>query len=67
LEHLQKVADVYQRAWVERKNPTEAVKDAFQVSYSTASKWVMRAREARLLPGTTRGVPAVYKRKGGKR
>jgi hypothetical protein len=54
-EHFQRVALVYRVAH-ERGAPTQAVAARFNVSYSTAEKWVSRARhEYGLLPKTRRG------------
>jgi hypothetical protein len=49
--HLQKVAETYRAGG---PNKTEAVAVAFGVSPRTASRYVQRARDARLLPPATR-------------
>jgi hypothetical protein len=56
-EHFEAVAAVYRAACSRpgRKRPTEAVKEQFSVSHSSATKWVHRARELGLLPPTTPG------------
>lgn len=54
--HFAKVASVYQQAWARHEQPTKAVQEHFNVSKSTAAKWVARARnEFGLLPPTGRG------------
>ena len=50
--HFQKVADVYAEAFVARRNPTKTVAERFQVSRSTAAKWVYRCRQMSLLGPT---------------
>lgn len=57
---LQEVAAVYADAMRKpgRKRPTEAVKEHFNVSHSTATKWVREARESGLLPVTSPGRPS---------
>ena len=57
-ERLQEVADVYRRAFAKGQHPTEAVRVEFEVSRSTASRWVKRARQEGLLG------PAVPRRAG---
>ena len=52
---LAEVARVYREAWQVGANPTAAVADVFTLSRSAAAKRVARAREAGLLPPTTRG------------
>jgi hypothetical protein len=60
-EHLAQVAKVYAHAYRAGQRPTEAVRQEWQVSKTTAAKWVARAREAGLLGPTTQrragGVP----------
>lgn len=52
-EHLREVAEVYRRA---SEKPTQSVQDAYGwISYSTAARWVMQARQRGFLPRTTRG------------
>ncbi len=52
-EHFRQVAAIYSSAV---KAPTKAVAEAFNVSHSTAAKWVAKARELGLLGQTTPGV-----------
>jgi hypothetical protein len=56
-DRLEEVADVYRSALGEGStHPVEVVRDKLGIgSASTAAKYVMRAREAGLLPPTTRG------------
>jgi hypothetical protein len=60
LQHneLERVAEVYRLATERGMPPTQAVREAFHVSYPTAGRWVHEARNRGLLPKTTRGVPA---------
>jgi len=52
---LREVADVYTRALARRQRPTKAVMEEWNLSRSTASRWVRRAREECLLgPATPR-------------
>lgn len=60
--HFADVAQVYEEAWREHRNPVQAVAQRFHRSNSTASKWVMRARELGFLPPTSPG-----KARGGAR
>lgn len=60
--HFADVAQVYEEAWRLDHPPVQAVVKRFRCSPSTASKWVMRARELGLLPPTTPG-----KARGGER
>lgn len=48
-DHLQEVADVYEKAQKAGEPPTRAVQYHFDVSHSTAAKWVGKARTAGLL------------------
>ncbi|MDP9389118.1 MAG: hypothetical protein M3Q48_14665 [Actinomycetota bacterium] len=58
-EHFAEVAAVYaDAAKSPRPRPTEAVKNHFKVSHSTATKWVAQARRLGLLPATTPGRPS---------
>lgn len=61
-EHFATVAEVYSAAFAAGIPPTREVAQRFNVSRSTAAKWVARARDARLLPRTkqrvARGRPA---------
>jgi hypothetical protein len=55
-DHFVKVARTYQDAYRKGANPTQTVAKTFQVSKSTAAKWVHRCRtEFGLLPKTSRG------------
>jgi hypothetical protein len=57
-EHWEKVAEVYRAALMAGKNPTQAVADTFQRPYSTAARWVLRARKAgKLGPPPAPGQP----------
>jgi hypothetical protein len=49
-EHLRRVARVYENAQVLGEPPTQAVQKDFEVSHSTAAKWVGRARDEGFLP-----------------
>lgn len=49
-EHLAEVASVYLAAQEVGAPPTRAVQGEFEVSHSTAAKWVGKARTAGLLP-----------------
>lgn len=67
-EKLAEVAEVYDDAFQRGDSaPTRAVANHFDMPYSTASKWVMRAREMDLLARTekrqARGRPARSRRK----
>lgn len=52
---LAEVARIYRDAWAKRRNPTKAVAEALSLSRSAAAKRVRRARDAGLLPETSRG------------
>jgi len=52
---LAATAEVYRRAWLERRSVTEAVMAAFGLSSSMALKRVMKARAAGLLDGVGPG------------
>lgn len=54
-EHFREVADVYTRAMADGFPPTTAVRTHWNVSKSTAAKWVARCRDDGLLPKTSRG------------
>lgn len=58
-EVLAEVAAIYREAWggqgPARRNPTQAVAEKLAISRSAAAKRVRRARDAGLLPETTRG------------
>ena len=56
-EHYQQVAEVYDEAIDEGDPPTQSVAEAFDVPYTTAARWVRRARALGLLPPPTPGVP----------
>jgi hypothetical protein len=51
--HLADVADVYAKARENGQGPTRAVADHFDVSHSTAARWVGLVRKAGLLPPWT--------------
>ena len=54
--HFEKVALVYSDAYARGEPPDQAVAACFQVSHSTAGRWVGRARnEFHLLPKTSQG------------
>ena len=56
-DHLDQVASVYRRAWsTGDPAPNKAVAQYFTVDRSTASKYVLKARRAGLLPPTKPGV-----------
>jgi hypothetical protein len=60
-DRSEQVAEVYMRAAKSpgRVTPTKAVAEAFNVSHSTATKWVgIARREYGLLPATTAGKPS---------
>jgi len=54
-EHLAHVATVYREAEAAGLPPTKAVEDAFQTSYSTATRWVGLARKEGELGPTQKG------------
>lgn len=56
-EHYQQVAEVYDEAIDEGDPPTQAVAEAFDVPYTTAARWVRRARVLGLLPPAQPGLP----------
>lgn len=58
-ERWVKVAAVYREAHAQRQPPTLAVANEFNVSKSTAAKYVAKARHLGLLPPTTRGKPSI--------
>ena len=55
--HFLQVAVEYTEAWKVGGHPRRAVADRWQVSFSTAAKWVARARQLGFLPPTERGRP----------
>jgi len=57
-QHLEDVSAAYRRALTQGKPPTRAVQHHFDVSHSTAAKWVGHARRAGLLPKTSKGAAA---------
>ncbi len=64
-EHFEAIAATYTDALAARKPPTREVARHFQVSESTAAKWVARARALGLLPKTTKGkAKGVFSRRG---
>jgi len=54
--HLEDVAAVYREALENGAGPTRAVANHFDVSHSTAAKWVGKARRHGALRSTTKGV-----------
>jgi hypothetical protein len=52
---LAEVATIYREAWQGGLNPTKSVAEALSLSRSAAAKRVRRARDAGLLPKTTKG------------
>lgn len=48
-ELLEKVAEVYRTAYGQGLSPTKAVAEAFDVSHSSAGRWVVEARKEGLL------------------
>lgn len=62
-ERLVEAANVYKRAWLAGDHPTKAVAEHFVISASAAAKVVARAREADLLPATSRGRALGQKRR----
>ncbi|HEY5529991.1 MAG TPA: hypothetical protein VIL51_11190 [Thermoleophilia bacterium] len=52
---LREVAQVYDDAYRNRHNPTEAVQKRWNLKKSTASSWIFKARKNRLLPPTSPG------------
>ena len=58
-DHFRKVADVYRDAWRRSNSPTQTVASRFNVSPSTAAKWVKRARDMGFLGKTTAGRPGI--------
>jgi transposase len=56
-EHYEQVAEVYDEAIEAGDPPTQAVADAFGVPYTTAARWVRRARALELLPPPRPGLP----------
>lgn len=70
-EHFEKVANVYADALGRGRTPTRAVARHFDVSQTTAAKWVAKARELDLLGPTTKGkaggIDPPAPRKGKKR
>jgi hypothetical protein len=59
-EHLSLVAQIYSEARKEGLPPTQAVQKRFDVSHSTAAKWVSAARRSDFLPPAgTESVPGL--------
>lgn len=56
-EHYAQVAEVYDEALDGGDPPTVSVAEAFAVPYSTAARWIRRARQLGLLPPATNGLP----------
>jgi hypothetical protein len=57
-DHYVRVAETYLAAWDSGRRPTQAVADEFEVTRTTAAKWIAKARsdELRLLTPTQPGV-----------
>jgi hypothetical protein len=64
VQALTEVAAIYREAWRAGLNPTQAVAEALSLSRSAAAKRVRRARDAGLLPETTRGRPTAASEEG---
>lgn len=58
VDHFEKVAAAYRAAVANHQPPTKAVASHMNCSYSSATKWVARARELGLLAETTPGRPS---------
>jgi hypothetical protein len=56
-EHYKQVAEVYDEALDAGDPPTQSVAEAFDVPYTTAARWVRRARDLGCLPPPAPGVP----------
>ncbi|MDQ1437952.1 MAG: hypothetical protein QOK43_1581 [Acidimicrobiaceae bacterium] len=56
-EHYRQVAEVYDEAIDAQDPPTQSVAEAFDVPYTTAARWVRRARALGLLPPPRAGLP----------
>lgn len=54
-QHWEEVASTYTTAHRARENPTKAVAEELNISYSAAAKKVAKCRQLGLLPPTTRG------------
>jgi hypothetical protein len=65
-DHWAQVVTIYSDAYGAGLPPTKAVADTFQVSRSTAAKWVARARRDGLLPKTKPRVARGRKRTTGR-
>lgn len=57
LEHYRQVAEVYDEAIEAEYPPTQSVAEAFDVPYTTAARWIRRARELGHLPPPVPGMP----------
>ena len=57
-EHYTQVAEVYDEAIEAGDPPTQSVAEAFDVPYTTAARWVRRARQLGALPPPTPGLPS---------
>lgn len=55
-EHYAQVAEVYDEALEVDDPPTRAVAEAFAVPYSTAARWIRRARQLGHLPSPVPGM-----------
>lgn len=56
-EHYEQVAEVYDEALDAGDPPTQSVAEAFDVPYTTAARWVRRARDLGHLPPPQPGLP----------
>lgn len=56
-EHYVQVAEVYDEALDAGDPPTHAVAETFAVPYSTAARWIRRARQLGWLPPAVNGLP----------
>lgn len=60
--HYHEVANVYFWAWVRGRAPLEAIRGHFQVSHSTAARWVREARARKILGRAEHGRAGGYPR-----
>jgi len=60
--HYHRVANVYFWAWARDAAPLEAVTTRFQVSHSTAARWVREARARKILGPAKQGYAGGYPR-----
>jgi len=57
VKRLQRVADIYLKAWRAGESPTKTVQLRMNLTEASAANLVRRARAAGFLPPTTSGVP----------